>query len=153
MKRTISIFLAVVTILLALPIGAVRAAETLPTEEIIWMDDGSYIKVTVQSASTIASSTITKNKNLTYYGSDNSLQWKITLTGTFTYTGETATCTASSCTVTIYNNSWYVVSKSATKSGNKAYATVTMGRKVLGVTVDKQTYNLTLSCDKYGNVS
>lgn len=153
MRRTISLLLAVVTILLILPFGSVSAEEHKAPVDIIRFDDGSYIKITMDGVTAVASKTVTKSKNYTYYNGDNVASWKITLTGTFTYTGTTSTCTASSCTVTIYNDSWYVVSKSATKSGNTASATVTMGLKILGITICKDTYNITLTCDKNGNVS
>lgn len=80
-------------------------------------------------------------------------QWKITLTGSFTYTGTGSTCTASSCNVTIYNSVWSVASKSATKSGNTAYCSARMVKKYLGATILEKPCNFTLTCDKNGNVS
>ncbi len=153
MRRTISLLLAAVTILLMLPFGMVSAEEHEAPVDIIRFNDGRYIEITMDGVAAFAFGTVTKSKNYTYYNANNVASWKITLTGTFTYTGTTSTCTASSCTVTIYNDSWYVVSKSATKSGNTASATVTMGLKILGVTISKDTYNITLICDKNGNVS
>lgn len=153
MKRTISLLLILVAVLSFLPLGTANAEQNSEQKEIIPLEDGAYIEVTIESVATIASGTVTKNKNYTYYTSDGSVEWKITLTGTFIYNGTTSTCTASSCSVTIYNSNWYAVSKSTTKSGNTAYATVTMGLRYLGITVTKQTYNITLTCDKDGNVS
>ena len=80
-------------------------------------------------------------------------QWKITLTGSFTYTGTGSTCTASNCNVTIYNSIWSVASKSATRSGNTAYGSARMVKKYLGAITFDKTYNLSLTCDKNGNVS
>ena len=87
------------------------------------------------------------------YNSADELLWKAVLTGTFTYNGTSATCTASSCNVIIYDSDWHEISKSATKSSNTASASVTMGRKFLGITIDKETFYLSLSCDKNGVLS
>lgn len=121
--------------------------------EIIYLDDGSYIVITVESIDTRASGTKSGSKSYDCYTSQNELEWRAVLSGTFTYNGTSATCTSSSCNVTIYDTSWYEVSKTVTKSGNTASAVVTMGRKVLGITVSKKDYPLSLSCDKDGNLS
>lgn len=150
-KRFISILLIFILVC-SLPIHTF-AANTNETESIIYLKDGSYITITVEELGVRASGTKTGKKNLTYTASDGTVCWQATLTGTFTYTGTSATCTASSCSITIYESNWYTVSKSATKSGNIATATITMGRKFLGVTISKDTYDITLSCDKNGNLS
>lgn len=123
------------------------------SDSIIYLDDGSYITMTFEETTTRASGTTTGHRNLTYTANDGTVCWKATLTATFTYNGTSATCTASNCSVTVYESNWYTVSKSAAKSGNTATATVTMGRKVLGITIDKDTYSMTISCDKDGNMS
>ena len=94
-------------------------------------------------------------KRLKYVYKDNSgnEQWRAVLTGRFTYDGNTATCTSSSCSVTVVNDAWYVVSKSTSKSGNSALGDLTMGRKFLGITIEKKTINMKLTCDKNGTLS
>lgn len=120
---------------------------------VIHFDDGSYIVETIDIAQSRASGTKTGTKSQTYYGSAGDSEWKAVLTGTFTYTGSSATCTSSSVDVTIYDSAWYVISKSASKSGNSANASVTMGEKLLGVTVTKVPTELSLQCDVNGNLS
>ena len=149
----VSLILAVLSVMVLIPVVAASAEQSTEPDEVIWLENGDYIIVTTQTISTYASGTITKNKHGTYYGADDNPEWKVTLTGTFTYNGTSSTCTSSSCSVSIYDNHWYLVSKSAGKSGNTATATATLGYKSLGVTVGKRTYNLTLTCDKNGNVS
>ena len=90
---------------------------------------------------------------MNHYNSADELLWKAVLTGTFTYNGTSAACTASSCNVTIYDSNCHEISKSATKSSNTASASVTMGRKFLGITVAKNDYSISLSCDKNGVLS
>ena len=128
-------------------------AEETNEQETIIFEDGSYMTETIIEISARASGTKTGSKVKRYYDADGNLEWTATLTGTFTYTGSGSTCTASSCSITVSNSAWYTVSKSATKSGNTANATVVMGKKVLGVTVTKVSANVSLSCDANGNLS
>lgn len=151
MKRLFSI-LFVFVLVLSFPINAF-ATNIHKDESIIYLDDGSYITVTIEEQEMRATGSKTGKKNITYTASSGTVCWIATLTGTFNYTGTTSTCTSASCSVTVYESNWYTVSKSATKNGNTATATVTMGRKVLGITIDKDTYTTTLSCDKNGNLS
>ena len=67
--------------------------------------------------------------------------------------GSKATCTSSSIDVTIYDSEWYVIVKSAGKSENIARGSVTIGKKLLGVTVSQHPVSLTLTCDANGNLS
>ena len=151
LKRVICTLL-IATIILVLPINT-RATPAVDTTSIMYLDDGSYITITIDETGSRASGTKSGRKTYTYTASNGDICWESTLTGTFTYTGTTATCTASNCSVTVYESNWYTVSKSASKSGNTATATFTMGRKVLGITIAKDTYEITLSCDKDGNLS
>lgn len=152
MKRTISLVLLTALLISVFPLNCFAASVD---EEIVvtYLEDGSYIVETIYISQTRASGAKTGSKEAVYYDSNGSAEWKAVLTGTFSYTGSTATCTASSCSVTIYNSNWYVVSKTASKSGNIASADVTMGKKLLGVTVTKVTDSITLTCDKNGNLS
>lgn len=149
MKRVMCGFLTLMLIFALLPVAA-SASEI--TEQVIPVDDDSYIVVTINTVDSRASGTKTGTKTYTYKSSGATV-WQTTLTGTFSYTGTSATCTSSSCSVSVSDSAWYTISKSARKSGNSATATVTMGRKVSGVTVDQYTANLKLSCDANGNLS
>ncbi len=121
--------------------------------EIQYLDDGGYIITTIEESASRATNSKTATKKETQYDSDGSLDWQILLRGTFTYNGTTSVCTASTVTVNIYDTAYSKDSSSATKSGNTAYGSATIKRKVLGVTIATNTYNLTLSCDKDGNLS
>ena len=148
MKKTISYLLTILLIVSCMNFAA-SAEET----ELIAFEDGSYFTVSIKEIGTRASGTKTATKTYTYNSSSGTAVWKAVLTGTFTYTGSSALCTASSCDVTIYDNVWYVVSKTATKSANTATANVTMGEKLLGVTVNKKSATINLTCDANGNLS
>lgn len=142
------------TLILALVLSFHAFAATAEdNDDIIYFDDGSYIVIEISSIDTRASSIKRGSKTYTYKGNDGIEEWRAVLYGTFTYTGSSATCTASSCSVSITDTDWYEVSKTVSKSGASAIVDLTMGRKLLGITVKKQAVNITLTCDANGNLS
>ena len=152
MKRFATFALLAALLVAVIPITCF--AESADEQTVItYFDDGSYIDEKISVVQSRASGTTSGTKDATYYGSGGSAEWKATLTGTFTYTGSSATCTASSISVTIYDSDWYTSSKSASKSGNSANGSVTMGKKLLGVTVSTVSKDVTLKCDANGNLS
>lgn len=149
-KRLISMLTLIAMLILFVP-TYVSAEQN--NGETIYFEDGSYIVTTITEAQSRAATGKSGAKTSTYYGNDGTAHWKATLSGSFTYDGSSATCTSSSCSVTIYNNSWYTLSKSASKSGNSAFGSATMGYKVLGITTNQVTRDISLTCDKDGNLS
>lgn len=147
MKRFSIFILAILITMGTFPFDVAAAKKDSDTSEIIMLADGDYIVVTLIPA--VSRATQVNGKEYVYYNSADVAEWVMTLTGTFTYDGRTSSCTSSRCTVTIYDDSgWELVSKSATKSGNTAYGrAVFSGPNGLSVPV-----NLTLTCDKDGNV-
>lgn len=149
-KRIFSFLLAILIFVSVLPVA--RAAESVE-EEIIYLEDGQYLVITITESLSRATNSKTGAKMIEWKDTDGALLWKAVLSGTFTYNGTTATCTASSVSVTVYADNWYEVSKTAGKSGASATGSVTMGRKVLGITVAKDTYGMTLTCSPTGTLS
>ena len=150
-KGCISVFLLLVMLLVMLPVRA-EAAQIVETE-IEYLPDGGYIETVVTESVSRASGTKTGTKVKRQVDADGNEQWAIQLQGTFSYNGTSASCTNAVCNVTVSANNLYVVSKAASKSGAVATANVTMGQKVLGITIAKNAYELTLTCDKNGNLS
>lgn len=150
MRRFLSFILSVV--LLLSMAGTVFASET-STTEIIYLEDGSYLVIeTVQSMARSANTTSGFTR-ITHVAESGETRWRAILTGTFTYDGTSATCTEATVTTYVYADNWYEVSKSSVKSGDTATGSVTMGRTVLGITVAKETYNMTLTCSPNGTLS
>ena len=151
MKKILS-FLVALCIVFSLGFSAVHANAQEPVD-IIYLEDGSYIITELQvietRATNVKSSTHTKN----CYNTDGSLAWEIKLTATFTYDGVTARCTATDLDVTIYDSSWYKISAYHSREAAQGYANVQLGHKLLGVTVEKPTYYLSLNCTPDGNIS
>ena len=101
----IAVLLAFVLLLSGLPTQIAHASAGEELLEVISYADGSYLEITLETLPQArASGSVTKAKNYVYKNENNIEQWKITLTGSFTYTGTGSTCTASSCNVTIYNS-------------------------------------------------
>ena len=153
MKKRFAVLFFVILIVAMLPTNALAAGMQSQEENIIYFEDGSYIVVTLSEIETRASGTKTGQKTYNYLDGNGEVSWKAVITGTFTYTGSSATCTSSICDVTVYDTAWYVVSRTTGKSGNTATAEVTMGRKYLGITVTKKTLSLKITCDANGNLS
>lgn len=149
MKKLIVFVLCAALIVPLLPVMGYAAEEE---QEIVRFADGGYLLIELSANASRATEQVTGSKKYTYYDSNNTSQWRATLTGTFTYTGSSATCTASSVDVAIYNSAWYVSYKTAGKSGNKATASVTMKKTSDNVT-SSVPVNLSLSCDANGNLS
>ena len=128
-----------------------RAAEQ--EQEKICFDDGSYLIVQVMTKGGRSAGSISASKPYTYYNSNGTAQWQVALHGSFTYDGSSARCTSASVSVDIYNSSWYNVSKNASRSGNTAHGSATMGLRSAGVTVMTVPVTMTLTCDANGNLS
>lgn len=132
------------------------AAEIVPVDkeaEILALADGGYIAITREEYIALAANTKSGSATYTRNSNSGSTLWIATLTGTFTYNGVTSTCTDADLVISISDNSYYTVSQSVNKSGNTATASFTIGYKVLGVTYKTESYTITLSCDKNGNLS
>lgn len=149
-KRVISLIAVVVLLVTMLPISSVASQTGV---EIIELADGGYIEVGIEDISPRTTNTRVAYKYFRYYDGSDNLEWEARLDGTFTYDGTTSTCTSASCTVAIYENAWYEISNTTTRSGNTATTQLTMGQKFLGITISKPQYTITLTCDKDGNMS
>lgn len=153
MKRLFTLLTVVLLMVSMLPISTFAATETQETENIIYLDNGCYITVELSVVEARASGTKTASKTYTYRANNGEEEWRAVLRGTFSYTGSSATCTAASCDVTITDTDWYIVSKTATKSGASAVGELTMGLKFLGITIKKESISMRITCDANGNLS
>lgn len=151
-RRFFTLLLAIIMFTSAFYVeGFATTVDSAP--QIEYLADGGYIITTTQETETRATNSKTGTRVKSRYTSNDVLEWQIILRGVFTYTGTTSTCTASSIAVNIYDSNYVKKSSSSSKSGNTAKGSATISKKVLGVTVSTNTYNLTLSCDKDGNLS
>lgn len=150
MKRYVCIIVMLVILLSGMSVDT-HASQT--DVEILYFADGSYATIEIITVESRASGSITASKPYTYYNSDGVMQWKAVLKGTFTYTGTSATCTSATMDTTIYDSSWYTISRSASKSGNMATGTASIGERISNITINRVPVSLTLSCSNNGSVS
>ena len=151
MKRMVSA-LAALLLLPSLLLNTVTA-DNLSETDTFYFENGSYIRVEIFSTDLREAGRKIGHKDYTYYNSDGEEKWRATLTGSFTYTGTSAVCTSSSCSVSISDSDWSVESKAADRSGNAAIAKLMMKWTQLGVIIERTEVNMQLTCDKNGNLS
>ncbi|MCC8073109.1 MAG: hypothetical protein LIO62_03160 [Clostridiales bacterium] len=151
MKKFSTVILILFILIFMCP-TTIFAQEIKVNKNIEYLDDGSYIvtEFNTNGASTFSTSTKNYAKSSSYYNSDDEKEWTVVLTGTFSYTGTSATCTKAVKSYTIYNDKWKVTSSSASKSGNKAIGDFVLKKYVLGVSVKTVDKTLTISCSKTG---
>lgn len=148
---------------LALPVRAQEPGFTTAVSAdggyVVYYDDGSYLTVSPAYDVTAVvergtASTAAAHKDATYTNSDGELEWKYTLYGTFSFTyGVSATCTNASYSQTIYSGGWTFSNGNATASGATARGVGHYEKKFLFITIQTVDVDITLVCDKYGNVT
>lgn len=151
--RILSTILAFALLIAVIPEYAYASVDLDYYSDVIYLEDGSYITISIDEFSARSSGTKTGRKTYTYRDSDGVALWTAVLTASFTYTGSSSTCTSASCSVTVSDSDWYEKSNTTTRSGNTATTALVMGQKFLGITVSTHNYTLTLSCDANGNLS
>lgn len=152
MGRIVSILL-VVALLLAFPVQVFAADSNGKTTEIIHFEDGSSVTIELVVLEERAAYTKRATKTYTYRNSLGNAEWSAELIGSFRYDGETATCMSSICNVSISNTNWYVISKSATESGNTAKASLKMGCRSASITTQTKSLSMQIACDRNGNIT
>lgn len=159
MKKILSLIMvfALMCSLTVSSLAVVNNNEVSARSDIEYLEDGSYIvtEITVgfSDFSVAAASTKSGSKTIKHYDSNNELQWTATIKGTFSYTGSTAMCTASSITYSILDDSWKMTSATASKTMNKAVGNVTAKKYTLGVPVKTVEKTVTLICSASGVLS
>ena len=150
MKKAIISFLVVCLLFSTMSLFVFASPDE--TTDIEYFNDGSYSIITLETIS-MTKGTVSKSKSYKYYNSNSILQWKATLTASFSYNGSTASCTSASASYTIYKDSWSNTLSTASKSGATATGNFTFKHYVLGICTKTVNKTLTLTCDKNGNVT
>ena len=149
MKKLISLALVIVLIFASFLMIPVSAKESDENEivEYEYLADGSYFVTTVRQSEPTRG-TVSGNKTASYYNSSNNLIWAVTVYGSFTYSGYSATATSASGAVDYYVTGASLVSREAYTSGASAVAKATVS--YLGY---ERTRTVTLTCDRNGILS
>lgn len=148
-----AIFIFIVSLSFSLTANAAVSMDT----NIIYFEDGSYVIDVIESNPILVRGSVytrSGNKTRTFYDSDDVIKWKFIVNGTFEVnSGVSSKCTKATPNTEIYNSNWKVISQSAWPSGNQAIGTATLKRYMLGIPVRTEEPTITLTCDKYGNLS
>ena len=144
MKRLFSTFF-VLLLMSSLIITPAMATDDV-TGYTIYYADGSYAIVVLNNNPT--RSNINERKSYAYYNPQGQRCFIYVLYASFTYNGITSRADSCDYAVTIYRQGWDVDTHSEYISGNTAYGNATF----TGPDSQVRTANLTLTCDKSGNV-
>ena len=158
MKKAISLILCVLCIFSILTVNIfAETTETVVSETTEYLDNGCYIVTTIteEMNSVVSRATVSKtgSKKAVIYNSDDEPLVTLKLTGTFSYTGSSATCTAASTSYTVHSDNWKVTSAVASKSGNKATGNFTSKRYTLLIPVQTINSTVTITCSNSGVLS
>lgn len=155
MKKTISSFFIALSLIfgcLNTPFNVMVESDA-PVSYYEYYNNGCYAIITINiDYSNTSKSTISGSKTYEYTDSSNQLLWSYTVYGTYSYNGSSATCTYDDDSYDIKDDNWHINSHSHYRSGNTAYGNATMKKKVLGITFDTVTANITLSCSPNGTL-
>lgn len=97
-------------------------------------------------------STVEKTKYCNYFDSKGKLLWSVSLKGTFTYNHRNAVCVSSEITYEITDSDWKIISCKSSEENNTAKGSFAIRQYKLGVPLKLIEKELTLTCDKQGNV-
>ena len=158
------IFAFLLTFIMALSTTCVAFAGEMPAPsstypvEYEYFDDGSYIVTTITEEPAVsfarATSTKTASKTATYKSSSGASLWSVTVTGTFSYNGSSAKCTAVTGKASSNSSYWKVSSPSCSKLNASASATA-IGKQynTSGAITRSVSRTATLSCSASGKLS
>lgn len=120
-------------------------------EQIIQNSDGTYVVITTEIGDEInlrdGRSSRSASKTYTCRSNSGSTLWTFTLNASFSYNGSSSSAQGASTTYSIKNSSWSCEDYNAWCSGNTAYGTGSFSSST-----GDRTANLSLTCDKNGNI-
>lgn len=150
-KRILSVILITATLFSTLILtAAAQEPSAVTTTEVELLPNGDYIETELITCDQPdgAKSTASGQKTKKYKNSSGAVMWSVTVYGTFSYNGSSATCTSATRSTTCPGSGWTIVSSSASKSGNTATAKAT-------AEYNNSHYSLTVSlkCSANGTLS
>ena len=156
----ISLLLLLLATLFLTPVSAAVDKNSDPYTSVEYYPDGSYGVTTLtisesgnSNSASLRAAVTSGTKNYTHYDSNNNALWKVTLTGYFSYTGTSATCTSATPSYVVYDSAWRVTKATASCSGNTATGEFTAKKYVLGIPIQTVNKTLTITCSPTGVLS
>lgn len=164
MKKTVHFLITSILILvyitpaLAIEHSPINASKSNSTAMYIDNISNEYyaiisIEEEIASNTTRTISTKTGKKTYTVYNNDSEVAAQFVLTGTYTYNGNTSSCTGASYSTSVYDDNWKFTSASTSKLGAVASGQFTVKHYSLSVNNQTVSKTITLTCDAKGNLS
>lgn len=153
MKKVVSLAMCIVALFsTSLNTFATTVSPISPVQEqVIQNSDGTYVVITTEIGNEInlrdGRSSRSASKTYTCRSNAGSTLWTFTLNASFSYNGSTCSAQGASTTYSIKNSSWSCKDKSSRCSGNTAY-----GTGIFSSSTGSKTANLSITCDKNGNI-
>ncbi len=138
---------------LSLPALCAETTHSLGTAKVVYYPDGSREEIVLGYESGGYRSTVTGHITKTFYSSNDEPVWRVRLNGSFTYNGVVSNCTNAYITTTFYQSGWSVISENTTHNANVAATHVELGKRILGIVHTAGYADLSITCDKDGNLS
>lgn len=131
--------------------STVKASSSTITKE--YFPDGSYLETEIIRTSNTKSTITGARKRSTYKNSSGSALWYGEVTANFYFDGNTSRCTSAAASAGSHHSLWRIKSKSASKSGNTATASIVASSyTATGALIGNKNLTVTLSCDKNGHL-
>lgn len=151
MKKIVSFLVVIVTLLTMMPVASIAAEpeDILLSKTVEVLDNGDVVTYELYKNAIQPRAGISGYNTCTHSSASGVKLFSVTVHGTFSYNyGISSSATSASAEVSILNRDASFISKSATKSGATAtaYGTVSYSGKSI-------TRSVSISCDKYGNLS
>lgn len=163
MKRLIS-FICSILLVIGCMVPCVSGAEYEDAEELVlvretvaYLEDGSRIITSVYEEATTTRSNLynkTGSRIDRYVDAGGAVLWSLTVHGEFRILeGASVTCISATCSSEVYNSDWTCTRKTATPSGSWTIANGEFAKTLLGIVVSRESVEVSLTCDVYGNLS
>ena len=129
----------------------------LVSESVEYYEDGSSIVISVYEETVQTRSNLYNRvgrKTHQYRDADGNILWTFAVTGEFrVLEGASVTCISASCSTEIFHEAWVCTRKYAETSGSWAIAHGEFTQTLLGIVVGRESVEVSLTCDVYGNLS
>ena len=118
-----------------------------------YLNDGSYFETTIDYLPSARATVTGATKTTVYKNASGQSLWYVRVTADFTFNGSSATCTSSRVSAGSYVDSWKIINRYSSKSGNTASATAVAAHYINGAAIASLSRTVTLYCNGNGKVS
>ena len=129
----------------------------LVSETVEYYEDGSMLVISVFEKMMLSRSNLYNRvgrKVYEYHNANGTILWTFAVTGEFrVLEGASVTCISASCSTEIFDEAWACTRRYAETSGSWAIAHGEFTQTLLGIVIDRDTVQVSLTCDVYGNLS